>query len=146
MVDDERAQRINEAARKFAEALTESYRVASGRFGEAQERQTRYATGLFERVIGNLRAGVESSRAASGELTEQAWKGQEAGRTLAKESVGAYMDFLNSMFSQYGRGVEAATGRSTGEAEESTEGAKRSPREDIEELIKETNRRSRGEA
>ena len=146
MVDDERAQRINEAARKFAEALTESYRVASGRFGEAQERQTRYATSLFERVIGNLRAGAESGRAASGELAEQAWKGQEAGRALAQESVGAYMDFLNSMFSQYGRGVQAATRRSTGEAERSTEEAERSSREDIEELIRETNRRSRGEA
>jgi hypothetical protein len=145
MVDDERAQRINEAARKFAEALSESYRAASGRFVEAQERQTRDATSFFERVIANLRAGAESGRDASGELAEQARKGQEAGWVLARESVGAYMDFLNSMFSQYSRGVETAR-RSAEEAEVSTGEAEESSREDIRELIRETNRRSRGEA
>jgi hypothetical protein len=57
--------------REAADAIRESYGAAGERFGDAREQQTRYATGLSERVAGNLRAGAESAQAASQELAEQ---------------------------------------------------------------------------
>ena len=140
-MDEQRAQRINEAARRFSEALIESYRLASERFGEAQQRQTRDATAFYERVLGNLRAATESAQASSRELAEQAQRGQEAGRELARESVGAYMEFMNSLFSHYRGGVEAAEGRA-----EREDGGEQRDREYFRTLIEETNRRAEGSA
>ena len=79
--DDQQAERAKQAAKEAADAIRESYRTARGRFVEAQERQTRYATDFSERVSDSLRAGTESARAASQELTEQAQKrvSEEAG-------------------------------------------------------------------
>ncbi len=139
-MDEQRAQRINEAARRFSEALIGSYRLASERFGEAQQRQTRDATAFYERVLGNLRAATESAQASSRELAEQAQRGQEAGRELARESVAAYMEFMNSLFSHYRGGVEAAEGRA--EREDGPEGN----REYFRTAIEETNRRAEGRA
>ncbi len=83
--DDQWAKRMNEAAKKVAASITASYRTASGRFEEARERQTRNATGLQERLVGDLRAGAESVQAASQELSEQAQRRrQEAGEVLAR--------------------------------------------------------------
>src|SRR5919202_3615350 len=110
-MDEQRAQRINEAARRFSETLIGSYRLASERFGEAQQRQMRDATAFYERVLANLRAATESAQTGSQELAEQAQKGQEAGRELARESVGAYMEFMNTLFSHHRGGMEAAEER-----------------------------------
>ena len=42
------------------------------------------------------------------QLADQQQRAQEAGRTLTQESVGAYMDFVNSMFSFWQGSVEVA--------------------------------------
>lgn len=75
--------------RETANAIRESYETAGERFGEARERETRYATELSERVTGNLRAGAESAQAASQELAEQI---QERG----PEAVGKVLDQGNT--------------------------------------------------
>jgi hypothetical protein len=94
MVDRGKARDVNEAARRFAETLAESYRVVYAQAAESGERQQRLAQEFSELVANNLQ--------------EQADRQEEAGRALAKESLGAYMDFLDSTFSQYRAGAMAS--------------------------------------
>ena len=103
MVERERAHDVNEAARRFAETLAESYRVVYGQAAESQERQRRLAQGFSELVATNLREQTEGGRAAAERLSEQANKQQEAGQALARESVEAYVEFLDTAFSRWYR-------------------------------------------
>ena len=67
----------------------------------AQELNAQVTQDFFNGVINNLRTQADNNRALSEDLIEQQRKQQEASRALARESVNAYMDFLNSMFSYY---------------------------------------------
>ena len=108
MVDRGTARDVNEAARRFAETLAESYRVVYGQAAESGERQQRRALEFSELVSSNLREQTEVSRSNAQQLSEQANKQQEAGQALAQESVEAYAEFLNAAFSRYQAGTERA--------------------------------------
>jgi hypothetical protein len=108
MVDRGKARNVNEAARRFAETLAESYRVIYGQAAESGERQQRLAQEFSELVANNLREQAEGGRSGAERLSEQADRQQEAGRALAQESVEAYMDFLDVTFSQYRAGAMAS--------------------------------------
>jgi len=110
MVDREKARDVNEAARHFAETLAESYRVVYGQAAESGERQQRMTQEFSELVANNLREQAERGRSAAQRLSEQAGRQQEAGRALAEESLGAYMDFLDTTFSRYREGTKWAAG------------------------------------
>ena len=106
---DERQQRqVNEAAEKFAEAVKESYQALADRSVSAQELNTKLTQEFFNGVINNLRTQAENNRALAEDLIEQQRKQQEASQALAQESVNAYTDFLNSMFSYYRGSVDEA--------------------------------------
>jgi hypothetical protein len=110
---DERQQRqVNEAAERFAEAIKESYQALADRSVSAQELNAKLTQEFFNGVISNLRTQAENNRALAEDLIEQQRKQQEASQALAQESVNAYMDFLNSMFSYY-RGSLDETQRGT---------------------------------
>ncbi len=110
-MDEQQANRINEAAQKFASALIESYRAVLERSAEAQERQVRLTESFFESVTNHIRAQAQTGDATARELAEQARKGQEASQVLTQESTDAYTDLLNSsMFSYYQRSTVEATG------------------------------------
>jgi dsDNA-specific endonuclease/ATPase MutS2 len=111
-MDAQQAQRMNEAATRFADTLAESYRIVYGQAGEAQERQAQLAQEFFERVMERLREQTESGNAATEQLAEQARRQQEATREFAQASAAAYMDFLESFFGYYRRSAEQA-GRAT---------------------------------
>ncbi len=104
---EQQTQKINEAARLYAEAVVESYRTAADRTVSAQELNAQLAQQFFNAVIDNLRDQTENIRAASGELAEQTQRGQEAAQALTRESVDAYMDVMNSLFPI--RGAERGT-------------------------------------
>src|SRR3712207_6781870 len=95
MVDQGRARDVNEAARRFAETLADSYRLVYEQAAESGERQQRRARQFSELVAENLREQTEASRSAAQRLSEQAARQQEAGQALAKESVEAYAEFLD---------------------------------------------------
>ena len=101
MVDRRREHAVDEAAARFADTLAESYRIVYEQAANAQQRQARLAQDFSERVMDHLREQAESGRTASEQLTEQARRQQEAGRELAQESVNAYVEFLDTAFSQY---------------------------------------------
>ena len=107
-MDRGKAQDVNEAARRFAEILADSYRLVYGQAAEAGQRQQQRAQEFSELVADNLREQTEANRAAAQRLSEQAQRQQEAGQTLARESVEAYAEFLDDAFSRYRSGTEMA--------------------------------------
>ena len=108
MVDQGRARDVNEAARRFAETLADSYRLVYEQAAQSGERQQRRARQFSELVAENLREQTQASRSAAQQLSEQAARQQEAGQALAKESVEAYAEFLDDAFSRYRSGTERA--------------------------------------
>ena len=109
-MDRRREQDVNEAAARFADILTESYRIVYEQAANAQQRQGRLAKDFSERVMDHLREQAQSGQAASEQLADQAMRQREAGQAFAQESVNAYMDFLNTAFSQYREGAQRAAG------------------------------------
>ena len=108
MVDQGRARNVNEAARRFAETLADSYRLVYGQAAESAERQQQRAQEFSELVSSNLRQQSEAGRSNAQRLSEQAARQQAAGQELARESVEAYAKFLEDAFSQYRSGTERA--------------------------------------
>ena len=108
MVDRDRAQDLNEAARRFAETLADSYRLVYGQAAQSAERQQQRAQEFSELVSSNLRQQSEAGRANAQQLSEQAKRQQEAGQALARESVESYTQFLDDAFSRYRGGTEQA--------------------------------------
>lgn len=100
-MDERQQKQVNEAAEKFAEAIKESYQALADRSVSAQELNAQLTQDFFNGVINNLRTQAESNRALADDLIEQQRKQQEASQALTQESVNAYTDFLNSMFSYY---------------------------------------------
>ncbi len=107
-MDSKQTRQINEAARAFAEAVQESFRIASGRTEEAQERANRLTRSFFESVTSELQAGAGRSRTASQQLMEQSRKQQEAFWQMSEESMALYRDFLGSVSAFYRANTEQA--------------------------------------
>ena len=98
-MDEQQQRRVNEAAEQFADALRASFQAVSERGASAQELNAELTEQFFNTVIGNLRTQAEDTRQMTQQLADQQQRQAEAARTMAQESVGAYMEFLNSIFS-----------------------------------------------
>ena len=98
-MDEQQQQRINQAAEEFATAVKASYQTMADRGQSAQELNAQLAQNFFSSVNEHLRTEAEANREMTQQLAEQQQRQQEAGQQIAQESVGAYMDFVNSMFS-----------------------------------------------
>jgi hypothetical protein len=110
MTDQGKARDLNEAAVRFAETLADSYRLVYAQAVESGERQRRLAQEFSELVATNLREQTEASRSGAQQLSEQASRQQAAGQEFARESVGAYAEFLDDAFSRYRSGAEQVLG------------------------------------
>jgi predicted phage-related endonuclease len=110
MTDQGKARDLDEAAARFAETLADSYRLVYAQAAESGERQRRLAQEFSELVATNLREQTEASRSGAQQLSEQASRQQEAGQEFARESVGAYAEFLDDAFSRYQSGAEQVVG------------------------------------
>jgi hypothetical protein len=108
MTEPGRARDVNEAARRFAETLADSYRLVYAQAAESGERQRRLTQEFSELVATNLREQTEASRTGAERLSQQAERQREAGQELARESVDAYAEFLDEAFSRYRSGTERA--------------------------------------
>ncbi len=121
MTDQQKQQRVNEAAEKFTDALVESYKVVAERGAAAQEQNAQLTEAFFNRVVENLHSQAEENRQATERLADQQQRQADAAQTLTRESVEAYMEFLNSAFSFWQRGVQTAE-RGARETEQATKG------------------------
>ncbi len=108
MAEQQQQQRINEAAEQFATAIRDSYQAVADRGVSAQELNAQLTQDFFNRVIENLRTQAEDTRQMGQQLADQQQRAAEAGQTLTQESVDAYMDFVNSMFTFWQGSVEQA--------------------------------------
>src|SRR5918994_7690448 len=108
MTDQQSQQRINEAAEQFTDALVQSYKTVAERGVSTQEGSAHLTEVFFNQTINTLRAQAEENRQASDQLAEQQQRQVEAARTLTRESVDAYMYFMDSMFSWWQGGVQSA--------------------------------------
>ena len=97
-MEDDQQLRINAAAEQFADAVKVSYHAVTKRGEEAQELNAELTQQFFNRVNEHLRTHAEENRQLTQELADQQQRRREAGQQIAQESVGAYMDFINSMF------------------------------------------------
>ena len=108
-MDRQQQQNVEQAAQQFTDALVSSFRALSERTIGTQEQGARLTEEFFNQVVNNLRSQAENNREMTQRLAEQQQRTQEATQQLTQESVGAYMDLLNSMFS-YSRGsIEAGS-------------------------------------
>jgi biopolymer transport protein ExbB/TolQ len=92
-------QRLNEAAEQFADTLVQSYQAVSELGVTTQERNVQLSEEFFNKVVSNLRTQADANLQLSEQIADQQQRQVEATRTMAQESVGAYMEFLNSIFS-----------------------------------------------
>ena len=125
MTDQQSQQKINEAAEQFTDALVQSYKTVADTSVSAQERGTQITEVFFNQTINNLHAQAEQNRQATQQLADQQQRQVEAAQTLTRESVDAYMDFMDSMFSWWQGGVQTAE-RGARETEKATKGQKKS--------------------
>ena len=99
--------KANKAAERLAETTRDSFGAVLDHAVGLQERNVRFAQGLVDDSIKELRSQVESNRAMTEELVERAEKQRDAFQTLLQESVDAYMDLAYVPFSYYKEGLEA---------------------------------------
>ena len=105
---EEQQQRINQAAEQFANAVRDSYQAVADRTVSVQELNAQLTQDFFNRVIDNLRSQAEDTRQMGQQLADQQQRATEAGQTLTQESVDAYMEFVNSMFTFWQGGAQQA--------------------------------------
>jgi len=113
--EEEAEQQANEAAKQFTDAVRASYQAVADRSVSAQALNAQLTQQFFTGVINNLRTQTEGNRAMTQELVDQQRRTQEAGQALTQESVGIYMDFVNSIFSFYQGSVQEEEGAEAAE-------------------------------
>jgi hypothetical protein len=122
-MDQHQQQEVNKAADQFTDALVNSYKAVIDRGVSAQESSTQVTKVFFNQAINNLYARAEQNRHVSQQLPDQQQRQAEAAQTLTQESVDAYMNFMDSMFSWWQRGVQTAE-RGARETEKAAKGQK----------------------
>jgi hypothetical protein len=122
-MDQQSQQRVNEAADQFTDALVQSYKAVAERGASSQEQSAQLTEAFFNQTINNLRAQAEENRQATEQLAEQQQRQAEGAQTLTQESVGAYMAFVDSMFSYWQSGIQTAQ-RGARETEKPAKGEK----------------------
>ena len=123
MTDQQSQEKINQAADQFTDALVQSYKVVAERGVSAQEQGTHLTEVFFNQAINNLHAQAEENLQATQRLADQQQRQAEAAQTLTKESVDAYMYFMDSMFSYWQGGIQTAE-QGARETEKATKGEK----------------------
>ena len=92
----------------MTEVVRESYQTIAEGAVALQERNVRFSQTFFETWNETLRGQAEANCSMAQALAEQIQRQQEASRVIVQETVGAYLDFLNSMFSFSQKGLESA--------------------------------------
>ena len=122
-MDQHQQQKVKQAADQFTDALVNSYKAVIDRGVSAQESSTQVTKVFFNQAINNLYALAEQNRHVSQQLPDQQQRQAEAAQTLTQESVDAYMNFMDSMFSWWQGGVQTAE-RGARETEKAAKGQK----------------------
>jgi hypothetical protein len=98
-------EKANRAAERLAETTRDSFGTVVDHAVGLQERNVRFAQGLVEDSIRELRQQAESNRALTQELVDGAERQRDALQTLFEESVDAYMDLAYAPLYYYRQGL-----------------------------------------
>jgi CRISPR/Cas system-associated exonuclease Cas4 (RecB family) len=101
-------EKANKTAEKLAEATRDSYQTVVDHVVGLQERNVRFAQGVVDGSIKELRYQAESNRSLTQELVERAEKQRDAYQTLVEQSLDAYMDLAYAPLSYYKENLQAA--------------------------------------
>ena len=101
-------EKANKAAERLAETTRDSFGTVLDHAVALQERNVRFAQGLVDSSIKEIRGQAESNRELTQELVDRAEGQREAFQTLFEESVETYMDLAYAPFSYYKEGLQAA--------------------------------------
>ena len=101
-------EKMNQTVEKMAQTTKDSYGTVIDHTIGLQERNVRFAQGVVDNSIKELRQQAESNRAMTQELVERAENQRNAFQSLIEESVDAYMDLAYAPFSYYKEGLEYA--------------------------------------
>ena len=100
-------EKANKAAEKLAETTRDSYQTVVDYTVGLQERNVRFAQGMVDGSIKELRHQAESNRAMTQELVERVERQRDAYQGLVEQSLDAYMDLLYAPLSYYKEGLQA---------------------------------------
>jgi hypothetical protein len=98
-------EKANRAAEELARTTGDSYKTVIDHTVALQERNVRFAQGLVDDTIKELRHQAETNRGVVEELVERAEKQREAFQTLFEESVDAYIDLAYAPLAYYRQGL-----------------------------------------
>jgi hypothetical protein len=98
-------EKANRAAERLAETTWDSFATILDHAVGVHERNVRFAQGLVDGSIEELRSQVEGNRAMTEELAERAEEQREAVQVLLQESVDAYVDLLYTPFAYFRQGL-----------------------------------------
>jgi hypothetical protein len=98
-------EKANKAAERLAKTTGDSYKTVIDHVVALQERNVRFAQGLVDGSIKELRYQAESNRGVVGELVDRAESQRDAFQTLVEESVDAYMDLAYAPFAYFRQGL-----------------------------------------
>ena len=101
------AEKANKAVERLAETTRDSYQTVVDHAVGLQERNVRFAQGMVDGTIKELRHQAESNRSVMGELFERAEDQREAYQALVEQSIDAYMSLAFAPFTYYKEGLEA---------------------------------------
>ena len=99
-------EEANKAAERLAWTTRDSYQAVVDHTVGLQERNVRFAQGVVDGSIKELRHQAESNRAMTGELVERVEKQRDAYQTLIEQSLDAYMDLAYAPLSYYKQGLQ----------------------------------------
>jgi hypothetical protein len=100
-------EKTNRVVERLAENTRDSYQTVVDHAVGLQERNVRFAQGIVDGAIKELRHQAESNRNVVGELFERADDQREAYRTLVEESLDAYMDLAYAPLAFYKENLAA---------------------------------------
>ena len=100
-------EKTSKVVEKLAETTRDSYQTVVDHAVGLQERNVRFAQGMVDGTIKELRYQAESNRSVVGELFERAEEGRDAYQALVEQSLDAYMNLAYSPFTYFKEGMEA---------------------------------------
>jgi transcriptional regulator of heat shock response len=100
-------EKANRAVERLAENTRGSYQTVVDHAVGLQERNVRFAQGVVDGTIKELRYQAESNRGVIGELFERAEDQREAYRVIVEQALDAYMDLAYAPLAFYKESLEA---------------------------------------
>ena len=107
-------EKANRAMEQLAKTTGDSYKTVIDHTVALQERNVRFAQGLVDGTINELRQQAESNKAIVGELVEHAERQRDAFQTLVEESLDMYPDVFDAPFAYFRQGMELVESGMTG--------------------------------